>query len=285
MELKNIVEAMLFASPRPLTSAEVATAIRKAAQAEDDPVPEYAKVKEQDIEAVIEMIEAETEGRGFFLQKVNGGFRFTSREEYSKWVAYLLNAPKPPRLSPAALETLAVIAYRQPISRAEIEAIRGVAVGGVVETLIERSVVRVAGRADVPGRPLLYETTDHFLEHFGLNDTAELPNVEELKRVKLPEPETEEVPEQQELIPDGDDAAKDSDQETAEEAGEEPDSEQGSTAETSASSEEHSEEPAGEPQENDSENSTEESEEEVEAADKEMTNDSKEPQKNEEDES
>jgi segregation and condensation protein B len=98
----------------------------------------------------------------------------------------LFPAAKPARLTPPSLETLAIIAYRQPITRADVEAVRGVAVDGVLQSLMERGLVKIAGRADVPGRPLLYETTQFFLEHFGLRDLDELPNAEELRRRYLP---------------------------------------------------------------------------------------------------
>jgi segregation and condensation protein B len=93
---------------------------------------------------------------------------------------------KPARLTPPSLETLAIIAYRQPITRADVEAVRGVAVDGVLQNLMERGLVKIAGRAEVPGRPLLYETTQFFLEHFGLRDLDELPNAEELRTRYLP---------------------------------------------------------------------------------------------------
>ena len=95
-------------------------------------------------------------------------------------------APKPARLSAPALETLAIIAYRQPITRADVEAVRGVNIDGVLQTLMERGLVKIAGRAEIPGRPLLYETTQFFLDHFGLRNLDELPNAEELRRRYLP---------------------------------------------------------------------------------------------------
>ena len=98
----------------------------------------------------------------------------------------LFPAAKPQRLSPPALETLAIIAYRQPITRADVEAVRGVAIDSVLQSLMERGLVKIAGRAEVPGRPLLYETTQFFLEHFGLRNLDELPNADELRRRYLP---------------------------------------------------------------------------------------------------
>jgi segregation and condensation protein B len=118
-----------------------------------------------------------------------------TRPEYAPWVRQLYPEAKPTRLSGPALETLAIIAYRQPVTRADIEAVRGVAVDGVMQVLLDRSLVRIAGRADQPGRPLLYSTTDYFLEHFGLKSTGDLPNAAELGRIPLPSaPPAEEKP-------------------------------------------------------------------------------------------
>jgi segregation and condensation protein B len=110
-------------------------------------------------------------------------------------VRQLYPEAKPTRLSGPQLETLAIVAYRQPVTRADIEAVRGVAVDGVMQILLDRGLVKIAGRAEVPGRPLLYSTTEYFLEHFGLKTTDELPNSSELKRVALPTaPQAEETP-------------------------------------------------------------------------------------------
>ena len=110
--------------------------------------------------------------------------------EYSHWVRQLYPENRPARLSSPALETLAIISYRQPITRADLEAVRGVAVDGVMQTLLDRGMVKIAGRADVPGKPLLYETTQAFLDHFGLRTLDELPNGEELRKVQLPTAES-----------------------------------------------------------------------------------------------
>jgi segregation and condensation protein B len=138
--------------------------------------------------------------RGLILREVAGGFRIGTAPDLSGWVAKLKGVVRPPRLSPPALETMAVIAYRQPISRAEIEAVRGVDCSGTLDTLVERGVIRISGRSDAPGRPILYSTTPLFLEHFGLRDLEELPNSEELRRVKLPTPVDPASPQQKELI-------------------------------------------------------------------------------------
>jgi segregation and condensation protein B len=109
-----------------------------------------------------------------------------SHPDCAGWVRKLFPGPKPARLSPPALETLAIIAYRQPITRADVEAVRGVTVEGVLQNLMERGLVKIGGRAELPGRPLLYETTEFFLEHFGLRNLDELPNAEELRTRYLP---------------------------------------------------------------------------------------------------
>ena len=114
------------------------------------------------------------------------GWQLASDPDYARWVRQLFPAPKPARLTPPALETLAIIAYRQPITRADVEAVRGVAIDGVLQTLMERGLVKIAGRAEIPGRPLLYETTQFFLDHFGLRNLDELPNAEELRTRYLP---------------------------------------------------------------------------------------------------
>ena len=109
-----------------------------------------------------------------------------SEPAYANWVRQLFPAARPARLTPPSLETLAIIAYRQPITRADVEAVRGVAVDGVLQSLMERGLVKIAGRAEVPGRPLLYETTQFFMEHFGLRNLDELPNADELRQRYLP---------------------------------------------------------------------------------------------------
>ena len=124
--------------------------------------------------------------RAFQLNEKADGWQLATDPKYAQWVRQLFPAPKPARLSAPALETLAIIAYRQPITRADVEAVRGVNIDGVLQTLMERGLVKIAGRAEIPGRPLLYETTQFFLDHFGLRNLDELPNVEELRTRHLP---------------------------------------------------------------------------------------------------
>ncbi|MDD5262441.1 MAG: SMC-Scp complex subunit ScpB [Methylacidiphilales bacterium] len=199
MELIRIVEAILFTANKPLDLEELTRLVREGAQAEPLLQPSV-EASEDEVRGAVDQLKAELEGRSMMVQEVAGGYRMATRDGFASWMKVLFDVARPPKLSQPALETLAVIAYRQPISRAEIEAVRGVAVGGVLETLVDRGVVRVAGRADVPGRPLIYETTDYFLEHFGLRALNDLPNVEELKRVKLPDPASDDSSKQQELI-------------------------------------------------------------------------------------
>jgi segregation and condensation protein B len=126
------------------------------------------------------------QSRAFQLVEKAEGWQLATDPGLAKWVRQLFPAPKPARLSSPALETLAIIAYRQPITRADVEAVRGVNIDGVLQTLMERGLVKIAGRAEIPGRPLLYETTQFFLDHFGLRNLDELPNAEELRRRYLP---------------------------------------------------------------------------------------------------
>src|ERR1700677_67759 len=201
MDLPRIVESLLFATDRPLTTKALAHALHQAAKF--SPSPEtvaFEKTGIAEVEAAIEQLNTQfTEsGSSLMVQGIAGGYVLRTRAHFAAWTNRLFEAPKAPRLSQPALETLAVIAYRQPIGRAEIESVRGVAVDGVVATLLERKVIRVAGRSEQPGRPLLYETTPLFLELFGLKNLEELPNADELRRLQPP-PETTHAPEQQQL--------------------------------------------------------------------------------------
>jgi segregation and condensation protein B len=189
--LKQVIEALLFAAQGPLSAKDIRKLLAEAAEIQaDDHTLALAQTKEAEVEKVIGAIreEIESERRSYLLEEVAGGFQFATRPEYVGWVRLLYERSRAPRLSGPGMETLAIIAYRQPVSRAEIEAVRGVAVEGVLATLQERGFVSSRGRADLPGRPLVYETTDFFLEHFGLKALSELPNAEELRRVPLPKP-------------------------------------------------------------------------------------------------
>lgn len=192
IELKCIVEAMLFAADRPLTPADVRAALAKAAeQTSESDVRAFRKVKLDEIERALHDLAGEIDaaGRSYRLVCVAGAWQVVVQPEFAPWLRALTGERgRPSRLSLPALETLAIIAYRQPITRAEIEEIRGVSVDGVMQTLLERELIEPAGKADVPGRPTMYVTTRAFLEHFGLPDLNHLPDAEELRRVPVERP-------------------------------------------------------------------------------------------------
>jgi segregation and condensation protein B len=184
--LKQIVEALVFASQKPISAKEIAAALRGAADAaaENPLIGAFAKTKESDIVEAIDALSADylATGRAFEIRETVAGWQLVTTPAYAPWMRQLFPESKPARLSAPALETLAILAYRQPCTRADLEAVRGVAVDGVMQTLLDRQLIRIAGRAEIPGRPLLYETTSHFMEHFGLRNLDELPNANELRR-------------------------------------------------------------------------------------------------------
>ncbi|MEY4299414.1 MAG: SMC-Scp complex subunit ScpB [Verrucomicrobiota bacterium] len=188
--LHRVIEALLFSSERPLSAAECTKYLKGAVESapEDDEVRALAKTKQDEIAQAMRELHDEyaSQQRGFCLVESAAGWKVVTSAESAPWVRQLFPENRPARLSPSALETLAIVAYRQPIARADIEAVRGVNVDGVMQTLTEKGVIRITGRAEVPGRPLLYGTTEYFLEHFSLRSLDELPNCAELRRVDLP---------------------------------------------------------------------------------------------------
>jgi segregation and condensation protein B len=170
-ELKAIVESLLFVSSEPLSIQRLLAVIGDVTKAEVT----------QALRSLGE--ELEQEGRGLRLAEVAGGFRLLTKQEYAGWIKRLDKSKSTAKLSRSALESLAIIAYKQPIVRSEIEEIRGVETSGVVRTLLERKLVRIVGRKEVPGRPIMYGTTKYFLEHFGLNDLSQLPPLREFKEL------------------------------------------------------------------------------------------------------
>ncbi len=167
-DIKNIIESFIFISEEPISLDR----IRKLL-----PETDIREIKQ----GIIELIdEFENRNGGFHLREVAGGYQFRSRPEYRQWISLLVQ-PNPVRLSKAALETLAIVAYRQPIIRADVEHIRGVDSGGIIRMLMERKLIRVLGRKDIPGRPLIYATTKHFLELFDLKDLKDLPSLKEIE--------------------------------------------------------------------------------------------------------
>lgn len=168
-ELKALLEALLFVSPEPVSVDRLVAVLGEVTKAE---VGEALGLLREDFDR---------EGHGLQVVEIAGGFQLRTRPDYGPWIKRLERAKASPKLSRSALETLAIIAYKQPIVRSEIEHIRGVETSGVLRTLLERKLVRLVGRKDVPGRPILYGTTKYFLQHFGLRDLAELPPLREFK--------------------------------------------------------------------------------------------------------
>jgi segregation and condensation protein B len=191
MELKFILEAILFSAQKPLHPKELRDLLAAAAEHGDEARP-FKKTKEDALIAALEELQKDHEAaqRSYRLACVAGSWQFASQPEFAPWIIALVGAKvRPSRLSQPALETLAIIAYRQPLTRAEIEQIRGVAVDGVMQTLLERGLVENAGRAEVIGRPMTYATTPAFLEYFGLRSLEDLPAADELRRVPVTKPE------------------------------------------------------------------------------------------------
>jgi segregation and condensation protein B len=191
--LHRIVESILFASQKPVSAKELSNFLKGAAEAakENPEITCFAKVKSAQLQDAIEQLEreyAET-GRAFEVRESAAGWQLVTKADFAPWLRQLFPENRQARLSAPAMETLAIIAYRQPITRADIEAVRGVAVDGVMQTLLDRNLVRIAGRSDIAGRPLLYETSQFFMEHFGLKDLDDLPNASELRKIPLPKAE------------------------------------------------------------------------------------------------
>lgn len=192
MNLNKIVEALLFASREPVDSKKIAKIIRKVSKREEAD-QDLCSVKYTEIDEVIEKLNKvyDRKKSPYLIQERSTGWRIYTRIDYASYIRELFPDQKPTRLSAPALETLAIVAYRQPITKAAIEAVRGVNVDGVLQSLIERGLVSIAGRSDLPGKPFLYETSRNFLEHFGIKDVEDLPNSAELRSVDLLQPESE----------------------------------------------------------------------------------------------
>ncbi|TDJ48992.1 MAG: SMC-Scp complex subunit ScpB [Gemmatimonadetes bacterium] len=168
MRPEQIVEATLFASQTPLTSSEIA-------RADED-------LTVSSVDEAIQMLREayEADDRAFQIYELGDGYQVLTRPEFAPYLEKFDSVPRPPYLSAAALETLAIVVYRQPIGRIEVEEVRGVSASSVLRTLVDWELIEVVGRSDGLGRPLLYGTTSRFLDHFGLKDLSELPSPEEL---------------------------------------------------------------------------------------------------------
>lgn len=164
-KVKSIIEALLFISGAPLSLKTIKDII---------------ELPENKIHRLITELIDEYEDRGMSIIEVAEGFQMATRSVYAHWVKKLITTKIPSRLSRKSLETLALIAYKQPITRAEIEAVRGVNSDGVIKTLLDRKIIKILGRKEVPGRPLLYGTTKEFLHYLGLKSLSELPTFKDL---------------------------------------------------------------------------------------------------------
>jgi segregation and condensation protein B len=179
--MKSIIEALLFATDEPLTARQMLDIFGEFEAGE---LPQK-RITGDSIIGHIEQINSEYEqsGRSVRIVKVAGGYQFATRPEFAPWLGKMMREKSRRKLSQSALESLAIIAYKQPVTKPELEALRGVNADYIIRTLLERNLIAIVGRASTPGRPLLYGTTADFLKHFGLNDLAELPKPREIEEL------------------------------------------------------------------------------------------------------
>ncbi len=186
VELKSVLGSIIFAARQPLTLGAIRKILQETAQAYGEETAAFGGFKDAEIKKTLLDLQAECAQQklGFQVVESADGFRFQSDPVGGPWVRHMLDVGKPTRLSRPGLETLAIIAYRQPVSRSEIEGVRGVAVDHVIRMLMEMQLIKIVGRSELPGRPMLYGTTALFLEHFGLKELNELPGIEEMARME-----------------------------------------------------------------------------------------------------
>ena len=174
----SIIEALIFSSDEPLTSTEIISAIKGIDGDETE-------ITDEDIEYTVKELNEKysTDKNAFRILKIANGYLFATTEEYAKYVGFLSSEKTKRRLSPAALETLAIIAYKQPVTKPELESIRGVNSDHILSALLEKNLITIKGRAETVGRPLLYGTTNEFLKYFGLNNLSDLPKPREIEEI------------------------------------------------------------------------------------------------------
>lgn len=168
-QLKRVLEALIFASEAPLSLTQMAAIL--------------IDIEQEEIEGALTELSSDLSDRAIYLKKSGGGYQFGTRAEYAEWIGQMFQEKQKSRLSRAALETLAIIAFKQPISRVEVAAIRGVNSDGVMKKLLDFRLITIAGRDTGPGRPLLFKTTPEFLNYFGINDVSELPRPKEVEEL------------------------------------------------------------------------------------------------------
>ncbi|MDF3130452.1 SMC-Scp complex subunit ScpB [Kiritimatiellaeota bacterium B1221] len=183
-EIKEILCAMLFATREPLSLRQMVNVFKRTAETYEDVAASFIEMTVKDVEAAMEELRHDLSERrlGLEVVEIAGGFRLRNVPSAGPWLRELLDKGKSAKLSKPALETLSIIAYRQPLQRSQIESIRGVAADSIVRNLLEMGLVKVVGRSELPGKPWLYGTTQAFLEHFGLNSLDELPGMAEMRR-------------------------------------------------------------------------------------------------------
>ena len=186
-ELRPLIGALIFGAKHAVSVRQIKQTLAEVADVYGGETRAFAGAREADIEAAIAQLRESCEkaGLGFQLVESADGYRFQSDPAHGSWLRHILDEQQPARLSRPAVETLAIIAYRQPIIRSEIEAVRGVNVDHIIKLLMEMQLIRIVGRSELPGRPLMYGTTATFLEHFGLKEVKQLPGIEELSRLEL----------------------------------------------------------------------------------------------------
>jgi len=176
VQWKAVIESLIFVSESPLSLERIKEVL--------------GEVSKRDVQRLLSELKADYEAnpRGFTLEEVAEGFQFRTRPAHAEWIKRLKKT-RPPAMSQPALETLAIVAYRQPVVRTDVEKIRGVDSGGVLRTLLERKLIKILGKKDVPGRPLVYGTSKQFLEMFGLKDLSSLPTLKDVEALGSPPPE------------------------------------------------------------------------------------------------
>ncbi len=199
-ELKSAIEALLFVAGNPVSVDRLTGIFEETAAGQ--------------IEAQLQELVREYDARnaGIMLAEVAGGYQFATRPETAGWIRKFKSVKVSARLSRPALETLAIVAYKQPITRTEVEAVRGVNIGGIMRNLMERRLVKIVGKKDVPGKPMLYGTTPDFLQYFGMKDLSALPTLKEFQELEAGEEVMEEIPVEDanpEPAPEGASAAED----------------------------------------------------------------------------
>lgn len=194
-ELKEIIGSLLFAAKKPVTAKEIRKALIGTGENYGGPYEQFASLKEKEILAAIEDLKDELEknATGLHVAEVAHGFRLQNNTTCGPWVRTMLDKDRSAKLSKPALETLAIVAYRQPVLRSEIESVRGVSVDSILRNLVELQLVKVVGRSDLPGRPWMFGTTQRFLEHFGLKSLDDMPGMDELKRREEEESKAEQT--------------------------------------------------------------------------------------------